>query len=335
MQTLSVELDEETLQALEVERSLIGFESRDAYVRWIIAHRAAIEHETEMGDVLDAYSDRIANLESRLESIESGTSSSEGAATAESGSAGSPETTQRRPASSDGGWTETATDDTTATVSPDEPETGDTATETAGAEPGTQATVSRPDESGQIDSGNRSDESESSGTTTSSDAAIDSMNLRPERVERIRDDELSDDAGVLGSVEVDRLDELSRRAVAKTRKQLDRDVETGLEYDSATSLAETSDDVRPGEDITGLTSIDVPGRSHDLVEQRQELIGVALAHLRDAGAAKKGDFVDSLYDEYPAGYGSPGGWWRCLKKGLKQVECVSGGDGSRIWRLDD
>ncbi|ELZ13712.1 hypothetical protein C479_02666 [Halovivax asiaticus JCM 14624] len=334
MQTLSVELDEETLQALEVERSLIGFESRDAYVRWIIAHRAAIEHETEMGDVLDAYSDRIANLESRLESIESGTSSTEGAGTAESGSVGSPDTTQRRPASSDGGWTETATDDTTATVSPDEPETEDTATEPAGAEPATTATVSSPDEPDQTDTGDRSDESDSTGTTTS-DAAIDSMNLRPERVERIRDDELSDDAGVLGSVEVDRLDELSRRAVAKTRKQLDRDVETGLEYDSSTSLAETSDDVRPGEDITDLASIDVPGRSPDLVEQRQALIGVALAHLRDADAAKKGDFVDALYDEYPAGYGSPGGWWRCLKKGLKQVECVSGGDGSRIWRLDE
>ena len=82
MQTLSVELDEETLQALEVERSLIGFESRDAYVRWIIANRAAIEHETEMGGVLDAYSDRIAQLESRLESIESEQSSTEPAPTA-------------------------------------------------------------------------------------------------------------------------------------------------------------------------------------------------------------------------------------------------------------
>src|SRR6056297_2438898 len=106
MQTLSVELDEETLQALEVERSLIGFESRDAYVRWIIAHRATIEHETEMGDVLDAYSDRIANLESRLESIESGGSSTEGQAAADSGAA-STDTTDRRAATSDGGWTET------------------------------------------------------------------------------------------------------------------------------------------------------------------------------------------------------------------------------------
>lgn len=318
MQTLSVELDEETLQALEVERSLIGFESRDAYVRWIIANRAAIEQETEMGDVLDAYSDRIAKLESRLESIESeqsspGTSSvasgeAERSDDAETDSAATPDAAEAagdtgsaagsggdtQPASSDGGWTESGADSTAGPATPVEPD-----------EPRTET----------------------------GDDAIDSMNLRPERVERIRDERLSDDAGDLGSVEMNRLDELSRRAVAKTREQLDRDVETGLEYRSSTSLADTDDDIRPGEDVTDLDALAVPGRSADLVERRQELIGVALAHLRDEGSAKKGDFVDALYEEYPAGYGSPGGWWRCLKKGLKQVDRVDGGDGSRIWRL--
>lgn len=310
MQTLSVELDEETLQALEVERSLIGFESRDAYVRWIIANRAAIEQETETGEVLDAYSERIAKLESRLESIESEQSATEAGddPDVEPVDREPPETKPERsgpadrsagdaqPATSDGGWTET--DGTSeAPVSPDEPGP------------------------------------EGSTTETTNDEGIDSINLRPERVERIRDERLSDDAGDLGSVEMDRLDELSRRAVAKTREQLDRDVETGLEYRSSTSLADTDDDIRPGEDVTDLDALDVPGRSADLVERRQELIGVALAHLRDEGSAKKGDFVDALYEEYPAGYGSPGGWWRCLKKGLKQVDRVDGGDGSRIWRL--
>ncbi|MFC3957301.1 hypothetical protein [Halovivax cerinus] len=321
MQTLSVELDEETLQALEVERSLIGFESRDAYVRWIIANRASIEHETEMGDVLDVYSDKIARLESRLESIESDQPAEEREPRASATSpSGADEAGQPPPATSDGGWTEPASDATDDTGTPDEPVT-------------TEPIVPDADDGAEQTGTGPAGDAESKSTAESD--GIDSMNLRPERVVRMRDEQLSDDAGDLGTVEGDRIDELSRRAVAKTRKQLDRTVETGLEYRSATSLADTSDDVRPGEDITNLDAIEVPGRSADLVERRRELIGVALAHLRDDGAAKKNDFVDALYEEHPAGYGSPGGWWRCLKSGLKQVECVSGGDGSRIWRLVD
>ncbi len=319
METLSLELDEETLQALEVERSLIGFEDRAAYVRWIIQHRAAIEHEAEAGEVLAAYSDRIADLESRLASIEdtaevgsddAGAKASEsdaesGAAVSAADGKSEPMTQQTTP---DGGWTDTGTGsgaNATDSGDPDQP-----ATPSAGPDSATSS-------------------------ESAADGSLCAKNLRPERVERIRDESLSEDAGVLGTVEVDRLDELSRRAVAKTREQLDRDVETGLEYRSSTPLSVPGDDVRPGADVADLDSIEVPGRSSDLESRRRELIGQALAHLRDEGSARKADFVDALYEEYPAGYGSTGGWWRCLKRGLKQVSCVDGGDGSRIWTIDD
>ncbi|WP_247728362.1 hypothetical protein [Halovivax limisalsi] len=334
MPTLSLELDEETLETLEVERSLIGFESTAAYVRWLLAQRATVDGDADTGTVLSAYSDRIADLEARLSAIETqaGPDDTESAdperspsdadstavdagATADGPSTDSPagssaadsESTRRR-TTADGGWT-TVADPASSDAASVEPSRPDPASATTAV-----------------------DESRSS---VSDEAGISSMNLRPERIERIRDERLSDDAGELGSVETDRVDELSRRAVAKTRERLDRDVETGLEYRSATSLADTNGDIRPGEDVADLDALDVPGRSADLVERRQELIGVALAHLRDAGSAKKGDFVDALYEEYPAGYGSPGGWWRCLKTGLKQVDRVDGGDGSRIWRLTD
>ncbi|WP_254862567.1 hypothetical protein [Halovivax gelatinilyticus] len=307
MQTLSLELDEETMETLEVERSLIGFESRAAYVRWIIQHRAAIEQEADAGEVLTAYSERIAKLESRLASIEADDDGPELPATGdaigssddirpEDGSEPTEATSGKR-TTADGGWTSTTT--------------------------------------GESSIGENSNGSQLSASPSSVSEEICATNLRPERVERIRDDALSDDAGVLGSVEGDRLDELSRRAVAKTRETLNRDVETGLEYRSSTDLADTAGDIRPGDDVADLDSIDVPGRSGDLVDQRRELVGRALAHLRDEGAARKSDFVDALYEEYPAGYGSPGGWWRCLKRGLKQVESVGGGDGSRIWRIDE
>ena len=296
MRTLSVELDEETVQALEVERSLIGFESRAEYVRWIVNHRAAIDQGTEAGELLSAYSERITDLESRLEAIE--TDSDETAdkhteaertnAPTAASTDGPDESGQRPRASADGGWTQSV-----------EGETVDGPTRSGGDRVGSE---------------------------------IEATNLRPERVERVRDETLAEDAGVLGNVEGDRLDELSRRAVAKTRSRLNRDVETGLEYRSTTSLAETSSDVRPGADVTDLDALSVPGYDEDVIAARRELVGNALAYLRDEGDARKSDFVEALFDENPAGYDSTGGWWRCLKGALKEVDAVSGGDGSRIWR---
>ena len=296
MRTLSVELDEETVQALEVERSLIGFESRAEYVRWIVEHRAAIDQGAETGQLLSAYSDRITDLESRLEAIETDSDGTDDnhtdAVTVDSSTSppgpASDETGQRPRTSADGGWTQPAESDT-------------------------------------MDGPTLPDSDRTSGE-------IEATNLRPERVERVRDETLAEDAGVLGSVEGDRLDELSRRAVAKTRSRLNRDVETGLEYRSKTSLAETSSDVRPGADVTDLDALTVPGYDEEIVAARRELVGKALAYLRDEGDARKSDFVDALFDENPAGYDSTGGWWRCLKGALKEVEAVSGGDGSRIWR---
>jgi hypothetical protein len=42
--------------------------------------------------------------------------------------------------------------------------------------------------------------------------------------------------------------------------------------------------------------------------------------------------VDELFAEYPAGYESESGWWRCVKRGLKDAPVVDGGEGSRVWR---
>lgn len=162
---------------------------------------------------------------------------------------------------------------------------------------------------------------------------IGSMHLAPERVERIRGDPVSDDADVLGSVQIERLDELSRRAVAKTRRRLNRDVETGLAYASSTGLED--DHVRPGEDVVELESLSVPGYDDERVERRRAVAGRAIAYLRDAGRARKRDFVDELYEEYPAGYDTADAWWECVKGALRQVEVIEGGEDSRVWEFDE
>lgn len=312
MRALSIELEDDLVAALEAERKLFGFESRQAYVRWILEHRGSIEAEQGSGggDVDETTRSPTATGETGATAAASHPdepNTPSGAATTDEGDGagstlevrGSPRTIRRGPGSTD---------------CPDESEA------TAGREP-------------PADDGH--------GTTTPReatppDAAGDhdesvSATLTPERVARIREDPVHEDAGVLGSVEAERLDELSRRAVATTRKRLDREVQTGLEYASSTRLA--GDGVQPGEDIADLDALSVPGRSDETLEKRRRAVGRALALLRDEGRARRSAFVEALYAECPAGYETSDGWWECIKTGFKQVESVDGGDGSRVWEF--
>lgn len=329
MRVLPIELAADTVDALEVERELLGFESRSAYVRWLLANRGSIASEDgERATLLEAYRERIAQLEAALEAGDD---------------AGVPEPTRRETAIGDGGARsesgETAAGGWTVSRSDPTVEVRGSPRRTVRREPaGDEREMA---DAGVIGDSDRSDGERGERATRRlsfdedgdrSEEAIESTNLRPERVERVREDPVAEDAGVLGSVEVGRLDELARRAVAKTRKRLDRDVQTGLEYSASTGLEAA--DVRPGEDVVDLDALSVPGRSDDVVERRREAAGRAIAYLRDEGRARKSDFVDALYEECPAGYDTADGWWRCVKTALKQVEAVEGGDGARVWRYE-
>lgn len=164
-----------------------------------------------------------------------------------------------------------------------------------------------------------------------SDPDIGYDEFAPERVTRMSDEELTRDANELSGVESERLDELARRAVADTREQLGRDVGTGLSYRSRTSIG---DDLPSGADLLDLSEIAVPGHDEDVIAARREAVGTAVAFLKDRDRARRSEFVDALYEEVPAGYDTEDGWWRCIKRGLKQAPPVDGGDGKRVWRYD-
>lgn len=173
-----------------------------------------------------------------------------------------------------------------------------------------------------------------SAPTASADGgtAVDGMNLQP-RAKRISNDSVAEAASELQGVQGDAFDELARRAVKQTRERLGEGTGSGIDYSSRTTLDES---VRPGEDIADLDGLDVPGYDDELIARRRRAVGAALAHLKDNDEAKRSDFVDALYDEFPAGYESTDGWWDCVKRGLRQVDRVDGaGDESRIWRFRD
>ncbi|WP_257299997.1 hypothetical protein [Haloarchaeobius sp. FL176] len=306
MPTIRLDVPEETVEKLDMETDLLGFEDIPTYLDWIIGNRAAIEQGTERDQLLSEYAARVAELE---EQVAQSTTGDEPAAT---------------PA--DGDATAEATD-------------GSATPESPGATDGTDSTDEQP---ATADGGGTANQTVETGGTgermvpkSGPNAEPDDLggNFTPERVKRFTDERLNEEADVLAGVEGERLDEFARRAVAQTRKRLGRDPATGLSYQSNTSIAVSSDDVSPGEDITDLEALDVPGRSPEKVEPRRRAVGAALAYLKDEDRARRSDFVEALYEEYPAGYGSESGWWNCIKTGLKQVDVVEGGDGARVWRF--
>ncbi|WP_436343268.1 hypothetical protein [Natronorubrum sp. FCH18a] len=359
MQALSVELEDEIVAALEAERELFGFESRQAYVRWIIEHRGSIEADGYDLDgaqdrLLADHSRRLARLEERVATItaqlerdgdgsgaaDASTTAAEATRTNEipgetsTGSGHEGDDTDARDDSRD----RQPRRDTPDRESPIEvhgsprtvrqgPDSTVRSDDSADSSPSRAREEARSTERDESDPGPGSN---AESAVPFESAAEESGGLAPERIARIREDPVHEDAGVLGNVEAERLDELSRRAVATTRKRLNRDVQTGLEYTSSTRLA--GGGVRPGDDITDLDALSIPGRSTAVLEKRRHAVGRALAYLRDEDRARRSDFVDALYAECPAGYETADSWWECIKEGLKQVDAVDGGEGTRVWQ---
>jgi hypothetical protein len=329
MPEIRLELSAEEVRKLDTEVDLLGFEDRGEYLRWIVGNRAAIEQGTERDQLLTEYQARVDELEAQLSARDEARRGDDGA-----GAGGGRGADAAAVAEGDGGRAR-ATDGSGARAAseaastPAEPRTGAESTTTpAEARASAESTPAEPRSTAEPQS--EKDVEESAGDASAEDVDVGG-NFAPERVERFEDESLGSHANQLKGVEGERLDEFARRAVAKTRERLGREPSTGLEYRSGTRIARSSPDVRPGEDLVDLDSLDVPGRSESTCAPRREAVGAALAYLRDVDRAKRSDFVDELYAEYPAGYDSESGWWRCIKRGLKDAPVVDGGDGSRVW----
>lgn len=148
---------------------------------------------------------------------------------------------------------------------------------------------------------------------------------------RIRDDQLAAAADALSDVDGQRLDRLTEQALERARRNGADGANAGGEYRSQRPLV---DEKRPGEDITDLDTLEVPGWDEESITRRQEAVGAALAFLRREEEATRQAFVDALYEEYPAGYDSADSWWECITRGLRQVDRVDPArQDSRVWRF--
>ncbi|AGN00141.1 hypothetical protein L593_00930 [Salinarchaeum sp. Harcht-Bsk1] len=335
MPEFRVAVDPETADAFQTEVDLLGFGDADEYLSWVVDNRASIEQGTESAELLDSYHERLVALEERLaaEGVDPATvdADTDPVSDARPDTIGTSDRTSTTDATTAKGSSSGRS--TQSTLSDSQADGVDTIATSSDLSPSvdTGGTAANPDGREGVNAGGASssegdEQRAASDGGVSAEAEITSMHLQPERVQRVREDPVTRDADSLKDVETNRLDELSRRAVAETRQQLDREVETGLDYDSATTLGDS--DVRPGEDLADLDALDVPGRTQGLVEARRVAVGRALAYLHDVGQARKRDFVDELYGDWPAGYESAAGWWRCIRGALEQVDAV---DGGHIW----
>lgn len=96
------------------------------------------------------------------------------------------------------------------------------------------------------------------------------------------------------------------RSTGSDREHAENDAETPVDSKAPHAPRERSDapdDLEAAIDATGLDA------------DRREALRAMYDYLAEHGTARKGDFTDDVYPKYPAGYGSPGGWWNRLGKG--------------------
>lgn len=85
-----------------------------------------------------------------------------------------------------------------------------------------------------------------------------------------------------------------------------------------------------------IDELDLPG-SGTTLEARRDAVRACWRYLREQGDARKADFIDDVYPDEQARYGSAGGWWNAVgKQGLREVarehESVEApGEGEHIW----
>lgn len=167
-----------------------------------------------------------------------------------------------------------------------------------------------------------------SGASTADEVDL-SIDGADDAVARIEDEELTNVVESLADVERERVDAFARRAVAQTSDRLGERGWTAIDYEPQS----TREEGYPGDDVADVASIEVPGHDEELCDRRRWAVGAALCLLRERTEAKRGDFVDELYEEVPAGYASEAAWWSCIKTGLRQVSRVEPArDGAHIWR---
>lgn len=88
-----------------------------------------------------------------------------------------------------------------------------------------------------------------------------------------------------------------------------------------------------------ISSLDLPGDGSTL-EARRDAVRACYEYLRENRTAQRSEFIEDVYDDHPARFGSPGGWWNAIgKEGLRELARIRDDvaapiEGGRIWAYE-
>lgn len=96
---------------------------------------------------------------------------------------------------------------------------------------------------------------------------------------------------------------------------------------------------RPLNGSGGDTALEDALAGLDTTADRRDAVRACVEYLREEQTAQKSGFVDAVYPEHPAGFGSSGGWWNKIGKEYlravaESVDVIAppAGEGSHTWR---
>lgn len=134
-------------------------------------------------------------------------------------------------------------------------------------------------------------------------------------------------------------DDVCRRLLNETDDDLEDDVDDESRGFDAAEPPEgqlaLEDTVTSADEI--IDGLDLPGSGATL-EARREAVRACYNYLCENRDATKSDFVDDIYPDHRARYGSSGGWWNAIgKQGLRTIAkqhptIDAPGEGERLWR---
>lgn len=129
--------------------------------------------------------------------------------------------------------------------------------------------------------------------------------------------DIMDEVGCSRRTAHNKLNELVERDVLKTRKVGSRSRVWWVPI-------EKQEDVNPGAKpaVERLVhDIDLPGTGETLAARREALLA-AYEYLQEHPQAKKSDFLQEVFPDYPAEYQTAEGWWNALQPALAQLPGV-------------
>jgi DNA-binding Lrp family transcriptional regulator len=147
-------------------------------------------------------------------------------------------------------------------------------------------------------------------------AVYDLFKEREDRAKPLTATDVMDAIGCSRRTAHNKLNELVDRGILKTRKVGSRSRVWWVPIEE--QAKET--DVGPSPEVL-VEGADLPGTGRTL-ESRQDALLAAYTYLQEHPEAKKSDFLQDVFPEYPAEFQTADGWWNAIQPALADLPGV-------------